>query len=417
MVDFCYCCLACSSVSRFRDIHDGFVIAGSDFSFYKTNTHVFNLNKTLTASLKPCSMFEGIKIFSTSAELVEMELGTIGGFCVSQVFLKTKSSETWGGGDLDMLRTVMVEAVDYAISRLSNKTRRTIFRAPNRTYAKMLQVPNLCGKAPIFVPIREVALFGREMNRKLAQNLSSKATVSFSVTYAFRQDAPLESIMACMANFQLSNALEYAVHFRREYMPRKGFGLFWKRKSICDKMNKLPDQEYYPGLISEHGTFYYYNNEQFRERRLGTPVTKFSSSLFAEAQDMEWQHGKKFEKPLVRDFLVGKCSIEMTNDLELEGLPLFAIGMVHHLQEVTARLDIVVANPKPDHFTLERMVEKFHYEIETNNYDQMPTCLEMSNIKECLRESVQLCANTLEDLIDSKLIARDDEIVATRKTE
>lgn len=413
----CYFCRSAASISRIRDVHDGFVIVGSNFSFYKRNSHSFNLNKTLTASLKPCSLFEGIKIFSKRSELVEIELGSIGGFCVSQMFLKNGSSEDWASGDLDTLRTIMIETVDYAILRLSNKTRRTIFRGPNRTYAKVLQAPNVCGKGPICVPVREVTLFGSEMNNKLAQTLSSKAMSSFSVMYAFGQDAPMDCIMTYMANLQLSNALEYAVYFRREYLPSKGFGLFWKRKSVCDKMKKSPDQEYYPGLISEHGTFYFKNADQFRERHLGTPVTKFSSSLFAEAHKMESEHGKKFENPVVRDFLANKCSKEMANDLEVEGLPVFAIGMVHHLEEVTARLDIVVTNPKPLQFTLERMVEKFHNEIVINNYDELPSCLEMSSIKQCVRESVQLCANTLQDLLDSKLIARDDEIVAARKTE
>lgn len=390
---------------KFVDTHNGFVILGKDLSFIKVNSHALNLRNSLIVKEEYCSTFEGIGVFSQNEKLVTIEIGVIGGFTLSQVFVNTGPNEEWPLEDLNVFREMVIKAVDLGVSKLSNETRRTIFGSPERCYAHVVQ-GNM--DFEIMVPISEVASFGLELNRGLEKLVSldknlEGITSIFSVVSLFGQNAPLESITTHFANFYMPGALEYAVHLRRTYYPPKGMGAFWKRDVVCSRTCKsLPDDEYYPGLISEHGHFRF-NNDDIAGG-LGVPVINFGTNLFAEVSSSKFQtkHCKMFAIPFVYYFLANKLEKKKISNVKPETLPKSALDMVQNQTDVIAHVEIVVANQIPGQFSTNNMVDKFQTMMETEKYGKVIVFLDMKRVRHCVQSAIGPCVNTLQDLLNSK---------------
>lgn len=396
----CSCRMEC----KFVDKHNGFVIVGKDLSFYKVNSHALNLRNNLVVKEQNCSLFEGISFFSRNEKLVTIDIGLIGGFTLSQAFVNTSPTEEWPFEDLNVFREILIKAVDFAISKLSIETRRTIFGHVDKCYEHVVKMKR---DFDIIIPISEVALFGVEMNRGLAQFVSTdknleSITAVYSVVSLFGQDAPLKYLTRHLGSFHLAGALEYVVHFRRDYLPSKGFGAFWKRGPVCSRVCKSqPDEEYYPGLLSEHGHFRF--KSDIMAGGLGVPVKNFGTNLFADVTSrIQTKHGKLFAMPFVYHYLANKLDTEKRRDVKPETLPKSALEMVKDIPDVIAHVEIVVSNQIPEQFTLVHMVNKFQSLLETEKYGQAIVFLEMKRVEHCIQSGIRPCANTLQDLLNAK---------------
>lgn len=400
---------ASTATIRFVDKHDGFVIIGNNFSFYKCAEDELMIQKVLVIKKRSSSMFKGIKSLSKKENLVEIQFGRIGGFVVSQIFVNNGFREQWPQEDFKALRGMFIRAVDYAISKLPREAREMILGDTRKTYNDVLCHPTKFKNQPLFVPMSCVEIFGKEINLKLSAILAEDATLrriatSYTVVYKFGQNGHLDSSLeGHMAKFELSAAHEYVVHFRRDFFYGEGVGAFWKRELVCERMLGIwPDEEYFPGLLSQYGNFYYYN-ENVRGSQLSVALTKFYTSLFSGVHRMRNKHKRPFAIPFVRDYLANKLTKDKVNDIEFETLIGFVKDRVDPLPDVVARLELVIANPRPAEFTLHDMVEKFRNEMIVKRYDELPKPLQMHEVKQCVEGTILVCANSLQHLLDKKL--------------
>lgn len=392
---------------RYVDKHDGFIIIGKDLSFYKQDTSELFIKKHLVIKKVKCSFFKGIRAFWKRENLVEVKYGRLGSFGVSQVFVNNGLREEWPREDFKAIRRMFVTAVDHAISKLSHETRQIILGDGRKTYHDVLSRPSRFQNLQINVPMSEVTLFGREMNRKLdslllADRRWAPIATTFSVMYQFGQNANLDSLDGHMGQFNLAAATEYVIHLRRDYSAAEnGVAVFWKQDAVRAKMETSPDEEYYPGLISQYGNFYFYNDTVVGHE-LNVALTKFYTTLFSGVHKMRNKHKRPFSVPFVTKFLANKLSNQEVEDLDFDTITQFAKDQTDALPDVVARLELVVANPRPRVFTLQDMVERFRNEFNEKRYNELPACLEMRDVRRCTSEAVHCCANTLQDLLTRK---------------
>lgn len=392
---------------RYVNKHDGFILIGKDLSFYKPNTSELFIKKHLVIKKMKCSFYKGIRAFWKKENLVEVKFGRLGSFGVSQVFVNNGLREEWPREDFKAIRKMFVTAVDHAISKLSHETRQIILGDGRKTYHDVLSRPSRFQTLQINVPMSEVTLFGIEMNRKLDSLLLADArwapiATSFSAIYQFGQNADLESLEGHLGQFDLSAATEYVVHLRRDYSAvENGAGVFWKRETVRSKMESGPDEEYYPGLISQYGNFYFYNDKIARPD-LSVALTKFYTNLFSGVHKMRNKHKRPFSVPFVTKFLSNKLSNQEKEDLDFETITQFAKDQTDTLPDVVARLELVVTNRRPRVFSLQDMVQKFMNELNEKRYNELPACLEMHDVRLCTTEAVHSCSNTLQHLLNRK---------------
>lgn len=400
------------TLDNFVDKHDGFIICGKDLSFCQNGRRELTISKTLLCKKRKNTMFKGISVFWNKENLVEIELGRFGGFVIHQVFVNNGLCEEWPHEDFKLIREMMIEAISYAVSKLPNDLMKPILKRA-KNYREVVTHRRQFKDSRINIPKEHVNRFGYKLNRKLQSLLESspdfkRGTTTFSVTYSFGQNSALEeSLSGDMAFMDLAAATEYVMHFRRDYIPEAGKGAFWKREPVCEKMGKSPEEEYYPGLLSQYGNFYFQNTR--RQRDISVCLTKFYTNLCSTVHTEGNRLGRPFCQPYVRDFLANKLTDHELDMLDPDTLSAWSKERVYPLSDVQARLELIISNPRPSRYPITDVIDKFRDEIGEKAYGDLLEFLEMENVKVCVRRVVDVCSNTLEDLILAKSLGDTTE--------
>lgn len=397
----------------FVDKHDGYVVVAQDVSFCAYQYPELNIycDKILAKRQQPVK-FKGINLFQQKETLVEIEFARFSDLCISQVFVNNGLGSQWPVNDYSIVRGLMIDALDYAITKLPVDVKRKILKRAS-SYKQIVADRKKYKDIHVNIPRANIPLFGKNLNKRLwflidlQEELKGLAT-TFCVSYKFGQNAKLEeSLYGEFCCFNLAATIEYVVHFRRDFIPKQGMGAFWKRETVREKMGRAPDEEFYPGLISQYGNFYYYGTKGAERRNkdgIAVELTKFYTSLFSGVHNMKMgKLGRPFHHPYVRYYLENKLSNDDICLLDPETLTKKTKENIYPLQDVEARLELVVSNRYPGKLTPHNMTETFRNHITSRGYDQMVHFLDMEKVKTCVRRAVVICCNTIEEKVANKL--------------